>query len=164
MMGIAISLYATRTWQGTQGYNSSALTPHEAKMGGILAAFISTHDTYMHSWGSILLQDIILPLRKKAFSPQKHIKYLRYSIIAVAVFIFIFSYFVIQKIDIIMFFALAGTIFLGAAGAVVIGGLYWKKGTAAAAWATLAVGFIMAVLGFIFVLGWTSIRAAMPSI
>ena len=123
----------------------------------MFAAFVSTHDTYMHSWGSILLQDIILPLRKKAFTPQEHIKYLRYSIIGVAVFIFLFSYFVIPQIDIIMFFALAGTIFLGAAGVVVIGGLYWKRGTTAGAWAALAVGLIMAILGFVFVLGWTRI-------
>lgn len=31
----------------------------------MLAAFISTHDTYMHSWGSIFIQDVIMPFRKK---------------------------------------------------------------------------------------------------
>ena len=56
-----------------------------------------------------------------------------------------------------MFFALSGTIFLGAAGAIVIGGLYWKRGTTAGAWATLIVGLILALLGFVFVLGWTPI-------
>ena len=42
MMGIAVSLYSKRSWQGAQGYNSSALTPHEAKMGGILATLRNT--------------------------------------------------------------------------------------------------------------------------
>jgi len=35
-----------------------------------LGAFISTHDTYLHSWGSMLVQDVILPLRKKPLSPH----------------------------------------------------------------------------------------------
>ncbi len=29
----------------------------------MLAAFISTHDTYLHSWGSIFIQDVVMPFR-----------------------------------------------------------------------------------------------------
>lgn len=36
----------------------------------MLAAFISTHDTYMHSWGSIFIQDVIMPFRKKTVSSR----------------------------------------------------------------------------------------------
>ena len=28
-------------------------------------SFITTHDTYLHSWGSILIQDVYLPWRGK---------------------------------------------------------------------------------------------------
>ena len=47
----------------------------------MLAAFISTHDTYLHSWGSIFIQDVVLPFRKKPLSPKQHMAYLRWSII-----------------------------------------------------------------------------------
>ena len=57
----------------------------------MLAAFISTHDTYLHSWGSIFIQDVIMPFRKKPFEKEEHIKVLRYSIFGVAIFIFLFS-------------------------------------------------------------------------
>ena len=57
----------------------------------MLAAFISTHDTYLHSWGSIFIQDVIMPFRKKPFEKDEHIKVLRYSIFGVAIFIFLFS-------------------------------------------------------------------------
>ena len=57
----------------------------------MLAAFISTHDTYLHSWGSIFVQDVILPFRKKPFSPKQHIWLLRFSVLFVAIFIFFFS-------------------------------------------------------------------------
>ncbi len=31
----------------------------------MFAAFISTHDTQIHSWASIFVQDIVMPLRKR---------------------------------------------------------------------------------------------------
>ena len=45
---------------------------------------------------------------------------------------------------IFMFFALTSAIYLGGAGAVIIGGLYWKRGTAEAAWTALILGTVMA--------------------
>ena len=56
-----------------------------------LAAFISTHDTYLHSWGSILIQDVILPFRRKPFTPRQHLWLLRLSILGVAIVIFTLS-------------------------------------------------------------------------
>jgi len=112
-------------------------------MGGFAAvmftAFISTHDTYLHSWGSIFIQDVVLPIRQnfqgqnRPMSAKAHIWWLRGSIIGVAVFIFLFSLLFNQQQDILMYFALTGTIFLGWAGAAIVGGLYWKYGTTAGA-------------------------------
>ena len=57
----------------------------------MFAAFISTHDTYLHSWGSIFIQDVVMPFRDKPFEKETHLKLLRYSIFGVAIFIFLFS-------------------------------------------------------------------------
>ena len=35
-------MYGTLGWQGSQGYNSSAKSAHEAKMGSVLAGFQGT--------------------------------------------------------------------------------------------------------------------------
>ena len=40
-------------------------------VAAMLAAFISTHDTYLHSWGSIFVQDVVLPFRKRPLSPGR---------------------------------------------------------------------------------------------
>ena len=61
-----------------------------------------------------------------------------------------------QVTYILMFFALTGTIWLGGAGSAIIGGLYWKRGTAAGAWTTLIVGSSLGVLGFIGMNYWAS--------
>jgi SSS family solute:Na+ symporter len=122
-------------------------------MGGfcavVLAAFISTHDTYLHSWGSIFVQDVVLPLRKnRPLSPKQHINLLRWSIFGVAVFIFLFSLVFPQNEYIYMYFALTGNIWLGGAGAVIVGGLYWKRGTTAGAYGAVIIGIITAIIGF----------------
>lgn len=223
LIGVFGFMYSTMSWQGTQGYNASAINAHEAKMGGVLglwrgmpqsimltfvpivaytilnhpdfsslsdtiqqqlqsvnseavqnqlkvpmvlqhllprgltgafvavmfSAFISTHDTYLHSWGSIFIQDVIMPFRKKPFTKRQHLLALRLSILFVAVFIFLFSLFYHQTEAIFLFFAITGAIFAGGSGAVIIGGLYWKYGTASAAWAAMITGSTIAAGGII---------------
>ncbi|MGE4490030.1 MAG: sodium:solute symporter, partial [Kiritimatiellales bacterium] len=223
LMAFWLNFYSGRIWQGTQGYNSAARTPHEARMGNILAmlrtlpmwvftvgmpicalafynsdafishgehlklylqqlgnpnlqrqmatplammaflpvgmkgcfvalmlaAFISTHNTYMHSWGSIFVQDVVMPFRKKPFAPDVHMRLLKLSILFVCVFIFIFSMVFRQTEYIVMFWNITGAIFTGGAGAVVIGGLYWKRGTTGAAWAAMITGSVLATGGII---------------
>ena len=221
VMFLAMEFYEYMAWQGSSGYNCAALTPHEAKMGQILAlwrrlawwlimlllaigaytimhhpdfaeqagranqiisqidnpqiqgqqtvpialgqflptglmgalcavvlaAFVSTHNTYMHSWGTIFIQDVIMPFRKKPFTPAQHLRLLRLSITGVAVFIFVFSLIFRQTEYIFMFFEITGAIFIGGAGIAIIGGLYWKRGTTTAGWVGAFTGLGLAVTG-----------------
>ncbi len=119
----------------------------------MLAAFLSTHNTYLHSWGCILVQDVILPFRKTPLSPQAHIRWLRISIGLVAVFIYFFSLLFKQTQHIYLFFAITGAIFVGGSGAVIIGGLYWRRGTTPGAWAAMIAGSGTSVAG-IFLHEW----------
>ena len=221
MIGV---IYGKLSWQGTQAYNASAKSAHEAKMGDVLAnwrgipqwglflvfvpivaytfwhgpgfaaaaasvrpvldglgsealrsqltvplaltkllpvglmgafaavmlaAAIGCNETYLHSWGSIFIQDVVMPLRKRPFAPEQHLKLLKLSVLAVAVFSFVFSLLFQQSEYIFLFFAITGAIFAGGSGAVIIGGLYWKRGTTAAAWAALVVGSVVAVGGIV---------------
>lgn len=223
IIGIIGLIFNRLSWQGSQGYNCSAKSPHEAKMAGVLggirgwglmyalfliplvaymimhhpdyttqaqqvnqmistiqneqirdqmlvpmtmtvympiglmgafaavmfAASICTFDTYLHSWGSIFVQDIIVPLRKKPFTSRQHIWALRLSILFVGVFICLFSSFFRQTQHIFYFLALTGAIWLGGIGAVIIGGLYTKWGNTAGAYAALISGSVLATTGMI---------------
>lgn len=115
----------------------------------ILASAISTDDTYLHSWGSIFIQDVVMPFRSRPFAPRTHLRLLRLSIFGIAVFVFCFSLLFPLNEYIFMYFQITGAIFLGGAGAVILGGLYWKRGTVEGAWAAMISGSVLAVAGIL---------------
>lgn len=116
----------------------------------LLMGLFSGDSTHLHSWGSIFVQDILVPLRKKPFGPRHHILILRLAIVGVALFAFIFGSLFRQTEYIVMWWSVTTALYVGGAGAAIIGGLYWKKGTSAGAWtaalagSTLAGGSILA--------------------
>ncbi len=104
---------------------------------------------HLHSWGSILIQDAILPFRKRQPTPREHLWMLRASILGVAVFAFIFGSLFKQTEYIIMWWQVSGAIYTGGAGVAILGGLYWKRGTAAAAWAGMITGSLLSAGGIL---------------
>jgi SSS family solute:Na+ symporter len=120
----------------------------------MMAALISSHNGFMHAWGGVLLQDIILPFRKEPLSTRNHIWALRGTIVFVGLIAFMLSISVNPQQSILMIFAAVNSIWLGPAGAVMLGGLYWKKGTAKAAMATLIAGSVVGMVFFILQQGW----------
>lgn len=115
----------------------------------MFAAMLSTDETYLHSWGSIFIQDVVLPLRRSRQPlPQKlHINLLRCSIVLVALIAFLISWLFRQTQAILLYFTVTSALF--SAGAVVIGGLYWKKGTTLGAWCSMIAGAVSAVTGLL---------------
>ncbi|MEM7624155.1 MAG: sodium:solute symporter [Planctomycetota bacterium] len=236
IMLAVLGVYQYRVWQGSQGYNSSARSPHEAKMANVLSSFramiqwlliplaaiaawvllngdvlpeeaaaahaqldalradgkeqlakqltttiamkellpigvfgllasmmimaaISTDSTYLHSWGSIFVQDVIAPIREKRgkprLSPRAHLLSLRFAVLGVAVFAWCFSMVFPLQEYITMYLTITGAVFTGGAGAVLIGGLYWRRGTVAAAWAAMITGSTLSITGVTLInIGW----------
>jgi len=105
--------------------------------------------THLHSWGSIFVQDVLVPLRKKPFTPRAHLLALRCSIAGVALFAFLFGAFYRQIDYIVMWWAVTTAFYVGGVGAAIIGGLYWKKGTTQGAWVALFAGSSLSVGGVI---------------
>ena len=105
--------------------------------------------THLHSWGSIFVQDVIVPRLKKPFGARQHLWVLRCSIAGVALFAFGFGVLFTQTDYILMWWAVTEAIFTGGAGAAIIGGLYWKKATAAGAWAAMLTGSGLSVGGIL---------------
>lgn len=119
----------------------------------MLFAVMACDAAYMHSWGSIFIQDVVLPIRqqlgKPHLEPAAHIRLLRFGIAGIAVFAFLFSLLFRQTDYIYMFMTITGSIFLAGAGSCIVGGLYWKRGTRAGAWSAMLVGAVLAVTGIV---------------
>jgi SSS family solute:Na+ symporter len=118
--------------------------------GVVLFSFITTHDTYLLSWGSLLIQDVVIPLRGHPLPREQHLRWLRVSVVGVAVFIVAFSLLFRQVDNIFMFMDISASIYTGAAGVVLLGGLYWKRGTRTAAWVTMIAGLALSLTGFVY--------------
>jgi SSS family solute:Na+ symporter len=117
--------------------------------GVVLFSFITSHDSYLLSWGSILIQDVVIPWRGKSLNPQQHIKWIRISVLFVALFIIVFSMLFKQVDNIFMFMFISASLCTSAAGVVLLGGIYWRRATTMAAWVTMITGAVLSVLGFI---------------
>ena len=124
---------------GTLGFFAAAM----------LAAFISTVDSTLHRIGTSFIQDAVMPFRKTPFSPKTHLWMLKGSMVALAIFMFIFSLFYNHVQDLVLFLSGIGAIFSSSWGASIIGGLYWKKGTTAGAFAGLICGSISGLVFFV---------------
>ena len=106
----------------------------------MFGAGVSTDDSCYHSWGSIFLQDAIMPLRKKPFTPKQHLLALRLSLTGIGLFAFLFSKYFKMGEYLPMWTQITSAIFIGGAGCAVVGGLYWKKATTQGAWVALIIG------------------------
>ena len=115
----------------------------------MIGAAVSTDDSCYHSWGSIFLQDAIMPFRKKPFTQKEHLLYLRLSIVLIGVFAFVISLLLPMKEYLAMWTFITSAIFVGGAGCAVIGGLYWKRGTTQAAWTSMIAGSVLSAAGII---------------
>ena len=115
----------------------------------ILMGVISGDGIHLHSWSSIFVQDVVLPLRKRPLSVEGHLRLLRAGIVGVAVFAFCFGALFRQTEYVLMWFQVTTAIFVGGAGSAIIGGLYWKKGTTAGAWIGLLVGSTLCISGIL---------------
>jgi len=120
----------------------------------MVLAFISTYDSYMLTFAGILVQDVILPLRNKPIRPKQHIWLLRGAIMFVAVFVFLFSISFDPKQYLWMFFMMSGALYGAGAGAVILGALYFKRGTTSGAWAAMIIGFVVAAGGIVAIQMW----------
>lgn len=115
---------------------------------------VSTDDSRIFNASSTLVQDVVMPFRKKPFKTKEHLCWLRGMSVAVCIFFFVVSLFFAQLDYINMFVSIMCALWLGAAGPIMIGGLYTRWGTTTGAFCALFFGSGTSFLGLIFQRNW----------
>lgn len=118
---------------------------------------LSTDDSRIFNASSTIVQDLILPFRKKAPTVDEHLSLLRRTTLGVTLFFFTVSLFFAQLDYINMFIVIMCAVWLGAAGPIMVGGLYTRFGTTAGAWSALAVGSGIPTLGLLCQRNWADL-------
>ena len=113
---------------------------------GALAAFMSTHDSYLLCWASVLTRDVYGPLAGKPLSAKAQIRLTRIGVVAIGVFLLVWGVWYELPESVWTYMAVTGTIYMSGATVVLIGGLYWPRASSAGALAAL-LGGLVAVVG-----------------
>jgi Na+/proline symporter len=117
---------------------------------------LSTDDSRIFNASSTLIQDVIMPFRKKPFEPKQHLFWLRVMSLFVCLFFLVVSLFFAQIDYILMFISIMCGLWLAAAGPIMIGGLYTRFGTTTGAFCALIFGSGTSLAGIILQQTWSA--------
>ena len=107
----------------------------------MLAAFMSTHDSYLLCWGGVVTQDIVAPLCG-GLSERNRLLVTRISIVVIGAFLLFWGLWYEVGQELWDYLAITGTVYLSGALPVIVGGLYWRRASSAGALAALVCGGI----------------------
>jgi SSS family solute:Na+ symporter len=119
-----------------------------------LFGMIASLGNDMITYGATFVQDVIIPLRRSPMKPRNQILLLRLSALGIGLFAIVFGLWFKPQDYLMLIIQLIGAIYL-CVGAVVWGGLYWKKGNNAGAWASMTIGAALAVAGLVAMQFWS---------
>ncbi len=107
----------------------------------MLAAFMSTHDSYLLCWSGVIAQDIVAPLCG-GLSDRRRVLVTRVSIVVIGAFLLFWGLWYEVGQELWDYLVITGTVYLSGALPVIVGGLYWRRASSTAALAALACGLI----------------------
>ena len=111
-------------------------------VAGLMAAFMSTHDSYLLGWASIITRDVIAPIRRQPLSDREQIFTTRIVIVGIGAALIIIGLWMPKQESIWSFMALTGTIYISGALPALLGGLYWSGASRWGARAAMLSGFL----------------------
>jgi len=106
----------------------------------MIAAFMSTHDSYFLCWSSVITNDVAVPLMRKPLSQRAQVTLARVLILVIGVLIFLISFLFPIREDLWDYMAVTGAIYFSGAFAVLVGGLYWRRASSTGAVLAMIAG------------------------
>jgi SSS family solute:Na+ symporter len=146
--GLSKKVVAERTMQAMPMFLSQILPAGIIGIigAGMLAAFMSTHDSYLLCWSSVLTQDVVAPCTGERLSTLARIMLTRAFIAVIGVFLLVWSLWYPLGQDLWDYMTISGAVYFTGAFALLLFGIYWKRASRFGAYLALSAGF-SAVLG-----------------
>ncbi len=110
---------------------------------GMLAAFMSTHDSYLLCWSSVLTQDVVAPWFKGGLSSKARLLLTRIFIVCIGIFILVWGLWYPLGQDLWDYMAISGAIYSIGGFALLAFGLYWKRASRVGAYLSLLSAFLV---------------------
>jgi SSS family solute:Na+ symporter len=111
---------------------------------GMLAAFMSTHDSYLLCWAAVLTEDVVGPcVPGKGLSMRARLILARVFIFAIGLFLLVWGLWYPLEQNLWDYMAVSGAIYFIGATVVLATGLYWKRASTVGAYAALTCGGLM---------------------
>jgi SSS family solute:Na+ symporter len=107
----------------------------------MIATFMSTQDSYLFCWASIISRDIAGPLANRIDDKDFQIKTTRIAIVAIALYELYWGLVYNGTEDIWDYLTVSGSIYFCSGIVLLAGGVYWKRATQQGALWALALGF-----------------------
>ena len=112
----------------------------------MLAAFMSTHDSYLLCWASVIARDIIAPLKPSQAGEERQLLWTRVFIVLIGLYVLYWGIVYEPSQDVWDYLGVTGAIYFTGAIVVLTAGLYWRRASRIGARAALWAG-LSAVLG-----------------
>jgi SSS family solute:Na+ symporter len=114
-------------------------------VAAMLAADMSTDSAYMLTWGSVIYNDILAPLRKTVWSEKRGLLWNRMIVALIGVFLLFYGLWYPLKGDLWTYLGVTGTIYLSSMSALLIACSYWKRANNWGAAAAIAFGALIPI-------------------
>ncbi|MBN1910739.1 MAG: sodium:solute symporter family protein [Pirellulales bacterium] len=108
---------------------------------GMLAAFLSTHDSYMLCWSAVFVEDVVAPCAGGKLSTRARLTLSRLFLIGEGVFILVFGLWYPLGQNLWDYMLTSGGVYWFGAAPVLIMGIYWKRASRVGAFLAMVTGF-----------------------
>lgn len=122
----------------------------------VFSLMLTTDDSRIFNSSSTIVQDCVIPFFKKPPSPKLHVALIKWMTVVVCVIFFWGSLYLKQMDFLNLFITIATSIWVSGAGAVILFGLYSKRGTTAGAFASLIAAAIISGGSMLIQRNWAS--------
>jgi SSS family solute:Na+ symporter len=114
-------------------------------LAAMLAADMASTSSYMISWGSVIYNDIMAPLRRSVWSDKRGILWNRIIVTLIGVFLLVYGLWYPLEGNVWDYLTVTGAIYLASMSTLLIACCYWKRANSWGAAASIIVGAVIPV-------------------